>query len=130
MTATPFPIRLRVLGRRIAVVSLISLMVSLAATAEDKKDKKHFQPENLVVSRSVYDNNAGNVAIGAKLPPNCPATAKCPKGSASADGTYPTVWNNDQYDGSFGITSKIFLDQITRTGTFIDTLEVEAHTWV
>ena len=127
MTATPFPIRLRVLGRRIAVVSLISLMVSLAATAEDKKDKKdkkHFQPENLVVSRSVYDNNAGNVAIGAKLPPNCPATAKCPKGSAPADGTYPTVWNNDQYDGSFGITSKIFLDQITRTGTFIDTLEV------
>ena len=78
MTATPFPIRLRVLGRRIAVVSLISLMVSLAATAEDKKDKKHFQPENLVVSRAVSDDSAevGSSPFGAKLPPNCPASAR------------------------------------------------------
>jgi hypothetical protein len=28
------------------------------------------------------------------------------------------------YDGSFGITSKIFLDQITPFGQFINTLEV------
>ena len=32
---------------------------------------------------------------------------------AVADGTYPTVFNNDTADGSFGITSPIFLDNIT-----------------
>jgi hypothetical protein len=114
-------------GKSIAALSLIALAGSLAAMAEDKK---HFQPENLVVSRSVYDNNPANVRMGAILPPNC-VPALCATGSkahpfksAPADGTYPTVFNNNLYDGSFGLTSKIFLDQITRSGEFVNTLEV------
>jgi hypothetical protein len=114
-------------GKRIAALSLIALAGGLAANAADKK---HFQPENLVVSRSVYDNNPANVAVGAILPPNC-VPALCATGSkahpfksAPADGTYPTVFNNDLYDASFGITSKVFLDQITRSGVFVNTLEV------
>ena len=43
---------------------------------------------------------------------------------AISDGTYPYVWNNDQVDASFGITSKIFLDQITPAGVQINSLEV------
>jgi hypothetical protein len=43
---------------------------------------------------------------------------------AVVDGTYPFVWNNAPVDGSFGITSKIFLDQISTTGTLINSLEV------
>src|SRR5262249_25507638 len=39
-------------------------------------------------------------------------------------GTNPSVWNNDSVDGSFGITSKIFLDQITASGSLVSTLEV------
>jgi hypothetical protein len=83
-------------------------------------------PNNLVVSRSVYDNNAGNVTVGEILPPNCPpASGSCsaPAG-APYDGTYPTVFNNDLYDASFGITSKIYLDQLTLTGHKINSIEV------
>ena len=85
-----------------------------------------FIPGNLVVSRSVYDNQAGNVVVGTVLPPNCAATTGgcgAPSGAPN-DGTYPTVWNNDLYDGSFGITSRIFLDEMTPFGWVIDTLKV------
>jgi hypothetical protein len=34
------------------------------------------------------------------------------------------VWNNAAYDPSFGITSRIYLDQITPSGIFLNTLEV------
>jgi hypothetical protein len=83
-------------------------------------------PNNLVVSRSVYDNNPGNVTVGEILPPNCPpASGSCsaPTG-APYDGTYPTVFNNDLYDASFGITSKIYLDQLTLSGQKINSIEV------
>ena len=108
----------RRLVQNFAAISLIALVGGMAVAADDdkgKKDKKFFQPENLVVSRSVYDNQASNVAVGTVLPPNCKnTTGKCGKSSgAPFNGLYPAVWNNDSYDGSFGITSKIFLDQIT-----------------
>jgi hypothetical protein len=80
-----------------------------------------FTPGNLLVSRSVYDNNPNNVQVGASLPPNC-ATANCV--IATANGSYPTVFNNDLVDGSFGITSKIFLDEIRPFGPLVNTLEV------
>lgn len=79
-----------------------------------------FFPGNLVVSRSVYDNNPNNVTVGQTLPPNC--TSGCV--SAKNNGTYPQVWNNNLVDGSFGITSQIFLDQITPFGVRIGSIEV------
>jgi hypothetical protein len=82
-----------------------------------------FIPGNLVVSRSVYAGTAATVTIGQPLPPNCPSTATCSK-PATNDGTYPLVWNNASADGSFGITSPIFLDQITTEGTRINTLPI------
>ena len=45
-------------------------------------------------------------------------------GNAIQDGTYPSVWNNDSVDRSFGIRAKIFLDQITASGSLVSTLEV------
>jgi hypothetical protein len=87
-------------------------------------DSSFFTPGNLVVSRSVYNNNPGNVEVGQVLPPNC-TTPPGGCGNAIQDGTYPFVWNNDSVDGSFGITSKIFLDQITVGGSLVSTLEVQ-----
>jgi hypothetical protein len=84
-------------------------------------------PNNLVVSRSVYDNKASNVVVGVtQLPPNCEkTTAGCPTPSvAQYDGTYPTVFNNDIADSNFGITSKIYLDQISLLGFRINSIEV------
>ncbi len=82
-----------------------------------------FIPGNLVVSRSVYAGTASTVTVGQPLPPNCPSTATC-SSPATNDGTYPSVFNNATPDGSFGITSPIFLDQITTEGTHINTLPV------
>ena len=89
-----------------------------------------FSPNNLVVSRSVYSNKAGNVTVGEILPPNCAlTTGGCAAASgAPYNGTYPYVFNDDLYDGSFGITSAIYLDELSLTGKLIQSLEVPNST--
>jgi hypothetical protein len=101
------------------VVASFSLVIS-ATTLSAQNGSSYFLPGNLVVSRSVYDNNPNNVTVGATLPPNC--TSGCV--AATNDGSYPSVWNNSLVDASFGITSKILLDQISPSGTLINSLEV------
>jgi hypothetical protein len=105
---------------RVSAILLATAVVGSAMIVGFAKGSDYFIPGNLVVSRSVYDNNPKNVAVGETLPPGC--MNGC--GSAVSDGTYPYVWNNDTVDGSFGITSKIFLDQLTPSGTLVTTLEV------
>ena len=89
-----------------------------------------FTPGNLVVSRSVYTGDANSVSVGQRLPPICPATAVCGTAIATDSGAFPlmgsssNVFNNNKVDGSFGITSPIFLDQITPSGTLVNTLAV------
>jgi hypothetical protein len=106
------------------VASLTLFAASIPAMAQDHDGALvHFFPGNLVVSRSVYDNNANNVKVGTMLPPNCAATVG-PCAPATNNGTYPFVFNNDIPDPSFGVTSKIFLDQITPFGFRLNSLEV------
>jgi hypothetical protein len=107
---------------RVILGTLIALVASSTAYTNDWG--VYFDPDNLVVSRSVYDNNPNNIQVGTTLPPNCAATTGGCSGGATYDGSYPLVWNNDAVDGSFGITSKIFLDQITPDGFLVTTLEV------
>ena len=121
----------RVLPRRvlrgIAVLSPVVLCLPAVAQFPFPFDfGARLYPNNLVVSRSVYDNKASNVKIGQMLPPNCNlTTAGCPTPStAQFDGTYPTVFNNVIADPSFGITSKIYLDQISLLGFRINSIEV------
>jgi uncharacterized protein (TIGR03437 family) len=92
-----------------------------------------FTQGNLVVSRSVYMGDAFTVSPGQALPPVCPATAACGNVVATDSGAYPSttssnsVWNNNKVDGSFGVTSPIFLDQITTSGTLVSTLAIPAN---
>lgn len=85
---------------------------------------------NLVLSRSVYAGDASTIVLGQGLPPVCPSTAVCATAPAVSNGLYPNtsnssnVWNNDTADPSFGITSPIFLDTITPTGTLVSTLAI------
>ncbi|MGC1829243.1 MAG: hypothetical protein WA663_02415 [Candidatus Acidiferrales bacterium] len=115
-----------VLARQLVIILFIVSVGSGTAFAQ-----KGFTPGNLVVSRSVYQN-AGNIVVGqTELPPNCSApSGSCttPPTTAISDGTYPYVWNNDSVDGSFGITSVIFLDEITTGGALVNTLEVPNST--
>jgi hypothetical protein len=104
-------------------------LATLAAGAQQfpgHPEASHFSPGNLVVSRSVYDNNPGNVKVGTILPPNCAVTqGGCGASTgAPANGIYPFVFNNVIYDPSFGITSRIFLDQMTPEGRLLNSLEV------
>ncbi len=112
-----------------ATIVLGIALSALSAGAQQRGDHEgaaHFWPGNLVVSRSVYDNNPANVKVGTILPPNCASTqGGCSASTgAIANGAYPYVFDNDIYDASFGITSRIFLDQLTPEGWYIDSLEV------
>src|SRR5882757_1405061 len=114
------------MGRRLKLALLSAAMV-VGAAEFAQSDGNYFSPGNLVVSRSVYDNNPNNVQAGITvLPPNCAVTsgACSPVVTAINDGTYPFVFNNDTVDASFGITSKIILDQITTAGSLVTSLEV------
>lgn len=103
----------------------------------DRADRFEFKSGTLVLSRSVYAGDASTVAVGQTLPPGCvartvsvpllaggTASVKVKCATAVADGTYPTVFNNDGPDGSFGITSPIFLDNLKTNGEQLGTLAV------
>ena len=103
----------------------------------DRSDRFQFKAGTLVLSRSVYAGSASTVTVGETLPPGCvartvsvpllaggTASVKVKCGVAVADGTYPTVFNNDGPDGSFGITSPIFLDNLKINGEQLGTLAV------
>jgi hypothetical protein len=86
-------------------------------------------PGNILVSRSVYAGTASTVTVGQQLPPVCGTAASCP-GRAISNGEFPNlndssnVWNNARVDGSFGVTSPIFIDQLTPAGVLINTITV------
>src|SRR5260370_31274115 len=115
------------LTRVLAVISVSVFVFTIPILAKNKpRQERFFWPGNLIVSRSVYDNNPNNVQVGQVLPPNCASsTGGCAASTgAPYDGTYPLVWNDNTYDGSFGITSKIYLDQMLPFGFVINSLEV------
>ena len=94
-----------------------------------------FTPGNLVLSRSVYSGDPSTVVVGSVLPPVCPVSANAAAAGACGvkatdNGSYAStsssnnVFNNNKVDGSFGITSPIFLDQLTPSGTTINSFAV------
>src|SRR5499427_8296590 len=94
------------------LVGLVSpVLVGQAVAAE------MFVLGDLIVTRSVYVGTAATVTVGQTLPGG---------GTAVADGTYPNVFNNTQPDPSCGVTSPIFLDQLTTSGTLVNSLNVTA----
>ena len=110
-------------GCALSLVALGAIATGSMASAQA------FTPGNLVVSRSVYEGTAGIVTVGQTLPPNCvpvsgSKSVKVTCGTAAVDGTFPYVFNNDTPDGSFGVTSPIFLDELTPTGSWINSIEV------
>jgi hypothetical protein len=128
----------------IAVASILAVGTFLGkASADDHSRRFQFQPNTLVLSRSVYTGDASTVTVEQTLPPGCvPGTVPIPLiaggtttvtipsasnsgcNTAVSDGAYPTVFNNDGADGSFGVTSPIFLDNITTEGFRIGTLPI------
>ena len=73
-----------------------------------------------MVSRSVYDDNAGECCGRRGL-----AAGLCERVCDRDSRRVVSVrLEQRSVDGSFGITSKIFLDQLTPSGSLVDSLEV------
>ncbi len=114
---------------------------------KDGQRNFRFLPGTLVLSRSVYVGKASTVTIGESLPLGCeggltgltvnvpliaggttPVAVPC--GTASDNGEFPNlndahnVWNNANSDPSFGVTSPIFLDDLTPDGQVVGTLPI------
>jgi hypothetical protein len=75
-----------------------------------------FGDDNIIVTESVYVGDASLIIPGSTVLPNGAV--------AIADGSYPTVFNNESVDPSFGITSPIYLLQLTRRGKDVSRLAV------
>ena len=106
----------------LAAVSFTAVVCVFSAHGQN--GSAHFLPGNLVVSRSEYVDTNSIIAGTTLLPPNC-SPDNCPTPVTAVVGSaYPYVWNNDSVDGSFGVTSKIFLDQMTTSGVLLNSLEV------
>jgi hypothetical protein len=74
-----------------------------------------FAPGDILVSRTTYAGTASSVQFPGFLPNNA---------ASVADGSFPNVFNNETPDGSFGITSPIFIDRRTIVGGLIGTIPV------
>jgi hypothetical protein len=109
-----------------------------AGAADEQAGSFKFKPDTLVLSRSVYVGTASllvpNVTV---LPPGCiagtvqvpliaggttPVAVTC--STAIADGSFPGVFTNGAADGHFGITSPIYVDNLTTEGDLLSTLPI------
>jgi hypothetical protein len=94
-----------------------------ASASAHPRDLSYFLPGNLLISRTDYDASPGIIQAGVtQLPPGC--VTGCV--TATASGAYPQVWNNVLADPSFGVTSRVYLDQLTPSGRLVSTLPVPA----
>lgn len=135
-----FPILVAFVIAATAILSAQNSRDNTAAHDNDQKRSFEFKPNTLILSRSVYTGDASTVSVGQNLPPGCvtrtvtlpllaggTTTVKVKCSMAVADGTYPTVFNNDGPDGSFGITSPIFLDNLSTRGELMGTFAVPSN---
>ncbi len=130
--------RLRSRRSRLAMVAALPLLGGgvyaggVALTAPAQADggwsaSPRLQPGNLLVFTSTYQT--ASITPGSTvLPPGCTAASAAASGvacgTAGYSGSYPQAFNNDADDGSFGITSPIFLDELDPNGRLLDTIAV------
>ena len=125
--------------RRLALAPALAVVLA-SATAVPAQAEPGFSPPfqgptvlrpgNLLVSTSLYDANPDIITPGVtQLPPGC-AGSNCV--TAVANGQYPYVFNNVAVDASFGVTSEVRLDQLTPSGSFVNSLDVpnSSQPWV
>ncbi|HTU86000.1 MAG TPA: hypothetical protein VMF57_10530 [Solirubrobacteraceae bacterium] len=86
-------------------------------------------PGNLLLATSEYvpaDIQAGVT----QLPPECSIATPPDCATAIANGFYPFVFNNDSVDAFFGVTSPVYLDELTPWGQHIGTIPVPDNQFV
>lgn len=113
---------------RSPIARAVSLLIGCGAAAfvqvdTAAADDSFLKPGSLIISSSNYEGWTGAVAslqVGTPLPNTNTATVP-----AVSDNNYVTVWNNDSVDGSFGVTSPIYLTAIEpHSGRILDRVRV------
>ena len=108
------------IARGLALTAGLGALIAAPAQAHDWHGRPNLEPGNLLVSESSF--TTADIQPGVtELPPGCTGTGCTP---AVADGAYPFVFNNDSADGNFGVTSKVFLDELTPWGDPIAKIRV------
>ena len=108
----------RHIGAAAIAVALGAVTPAVALAHDGRGDA--LRPGNLLVSGSVYRETDIQPGV-TQLPPGCTGS-NCV--TATSDGAYPYVFNNDLVDGSFGVTSPIVIDQITPDGRLVSKIKV------
>ncbi|HEY3773348.1 MAG TPA: hypothetical protein VGL69_10170 [Solirubrobacteraceae bacterium] len=105
-----------------AALAASAAAVPAVAQAKTAAATMRLQPNHLVVSTSQYEQ--ADIQPGVTmLPPGCTVGASgCV--TAQYDGAYPYVFNNDIVDASFGVTSPINLDQFSRSGKLVSSMQI------
>ncbi len=98
----PLPLR-----AALATTVLLAPTLSLADPA--------YTAGNLLISRSIYSVPASAIVVGQTVLPGGGGA------TAVADASYPNVFKNEAPDPSFGITTPITIDQVTRSGAVVST---------
>ncbi len=98
---------MRIHRNQIVLPAALAAVISLPALAQAEEYYRAaaatiVAPGHLVISSSTYTGTAATVTVGQALPIS-------PSVAATANGAYPTVFNNDLVDANFGITSPITL---------------------
>ena len=109
----------------------LAICVAAAPAQADGWHQGHRGPQltpgNLLVSTSDYVPAPITAGV-THLPPGC-VTVSC--GTAVANGDdFPFVFNNDSVDAFFGVTSPVFLDELTPWGQHIATIPVPDNQFV
>jgi hypothetical protein len=86
-------------------------------------------PGNLLLATSEYPTPDIQAGV-TQLPPECNIATPPDCATAVADGMYPFSFNNDSVDPFFGITSPVFLDELTPWGQHIGTIPVPDNQFV
>jgi hypothetical protein len=93
-----------------------------ASTSQAANQGTRLIPGDLLVSTSTYINDPNIVAGKTLLPPGSSSAV-----TAIANGDYPEVFNNVTADASFGVTSPLYLDEITPSGQQQGTIPVPTN---
>jgi hypothetical protein len=108
----------------VTVLSAAGVLAAATATGASAAPAgaggRYLKPGDLLVSESYYTNDPNIVAGTTQLPPGC--TAGC--ATAVANGNYPYVFNNDTVDGSFGVTSRLYLRELSPSGGTVGVIPV------
>jgi len=98
-----------------SAITVLALVGMGALSSRQAMAQITLNANDLLVSRTVYQGDASTVTVGQSLPGG---------GTATANGAYPTVFQNETPDPSFGVTAPIFLDDVTTSGSLVSSINI------